>query len=353
MKRATSIALACAAVLAAATTAHAQVKLTAATSSKNSVPWYVTGHTAEVAAAKGVANIQMAEGQTLTKTVQAVAEGKTDISGAPLVLPFLLSKGLGPYAALGKEKGAELASNLRALYPYNVGGYFMMAFQSKGYQGWKDLEGKNVWNGPPAGAALVNARQAITINTGMSDGKQYKGTQTNWDAVNTKLVDGSVDAFVQPLALPHARATVMSSAGKVVIFCTPKEATESPVGKKIMSAPGNILFEAQTDQLGYANNPDVKLVGDADGKCRALGSAFADVVHKDMSFDLAKKLTAAHIATLKELKAKSPALPNVGLAEMNAARSSFCGPNPVKYHPGAVAAWKEAGYTLPACALVQ
>ena len=64
MKRATSIALACAAVLA--TTAHAQVKLTAATSSKNSVPWYVTGHTAEVAAAKGVANIQMAEGQTLT-----------------------------------------------------------------------------------------------------------------------------------------------------------------------------------------------------------------------------------------------------------------------------------------------
>jgi len=97
----------------------------------------------------------------------------------------------------------------------------------------------------------------------------------------------------------------------------------------------------------------VKLVGDTDGKCRALGSAFADVVHKDMSFDLARKLTAAHIASLKELKAKSPALPNVGLAEMNADRSSFCGPNPVKYHPGAVAAWKEAGYTLPACALVQ
>jgi TRAP-type uncharacterized transport system substrate-binding protein len=353
MNRTSTTALAVAAVLALATSASAQVKLTAATSGKNSIPWYVTGHTGEVAAAKGIANIQMAEGQTLTKTVQAVAEGKTDISGAPLVLPFLLSKGLGPYAALGKDKGAELASNLRALYPYNVGGYFMMAFQSKGYKGWQDLKGKTVWNGPPAGAALVNARQAITVNTGMSDGKEYKGVQNNWDALNTKLVDGSADAFVLPLALPHARATVMSSAGKVVIFCTPKSATETPVGKKIMGAPGNIPFEAETASLGYANNPDVQLVGDSDGKCRALGSAFADVVHKDMSFDLAKKLTEAHIATLKTLMAKNPALANVGLAQMDPAKSSFCGPNPVKYHPGAAAAWKAAGYTLPACALVQ
>ena len=27
-----------------------------------------------------------------------------------------------------------------------------------------------------------------------------------------------------------------------------------------------------------------------------------------------------------------------------------CGPNPLKYHPGAVAAWEEAGYTIPDCA---
>lgn len=353
MNRTSTTALAVAAFLALATSASAQVKLTAATAGKNSITWYVTGHTGEVAAAKGIANIQMADGQTLTKTVQAVAEGKTDISAAPLVLPFLLSKGLGPYAALGKDKGAELASNLRALYPYNVGGYFMLAFQSKGYTGWQDLKGKTVWNGPPSGAALVNARQAITVNTGMTDGKEYKGAQDNWDALNTKLVDGSADAFVLPLAMPHARVTVMSSAGKVTVFCTPKAAAESPLGKKIFSAPGNIPLALDIAKLGYANNPDVKIVGDADGKCRALGSAFADVVHKDMSFDLAKKLTEGHISTLKALIAKNPALDNVGLAEMDPARSSFCGPNPLKYHPGAAAAWKAAGYKLPACALVQ
>jgi TRAP-type uncharacterized transport system substrate-binding protein len=81
-----------------------------------------------------------------------------------------------------------------------------------------------------------------------------------------------------------------------------------------------------------------------------LGTAFAEVVNKDMSFDLAKALTAAHIKTLNALKAKAPALKNIGLAEMDPARSSFCGMSPLKYHPGAVAAWKEAGYTIPACA---
>jgi hypothetical protein len=28
----------------------------------------------------------------------------------------------------------------------------------------------------------------------------------------------------------------------------------------------------------------------------------------------------------------------------------MCGPSPVKYHPGAVRAWEEAGYTVPDCA---
>jgi hypothetical protein len=28
----------------------------------------------------------------------------------------------------------------------------------------------------------------------------------------------------------------------------------------------------------------------------------------------------------------------------------MCGLNPLKYHPGSVAAWEEAGYTIPDCA---
>ena len=48
-------------------------------------------HLAEAASAAGVANIQVADGQTLTNSIQNVAEGKSDIAGTPYILPFLLS----------------------------------------------------------------------------------------------------------------------------------------------------------------------------------------------------------------------------------------------------------------------
>ena len=333
----------------AAAGAQAQVNLTAETSSKGSIPHYVVAHLAEVASAAKVANLQVAEGQTLTNSLLNIAEGKSDVSAAPLILPFMMSKGVGPYSALGAEKGAAMAGNLRALYPYNSGGYFMLAFDSKGFKGWGDLKGKTVYNGPPRGAALTNARQAMTINTGMTDGKEYKGLQANWDALNAMLVDGSADAYVLPLTMPHARISVMQAAGKVALYSTPKAAMESEVGKKMLALPGNIPIELKKEDTGYANDPNVRLVSE-DGYMRGLGTAFAEVVNKDMSFDLAKALTAAHIKTLNALKAKAPALKNIGLAEMDPAKSSFCGMSPLKYHPGAVAAWKEAGYTIPACA---
>lgn len=72
-------------------------------------------HLIEIAGTQGIANIQLSDGQTLTNSIQNVAEGKTDIASAPHILPFLMSRGVGPYGSLGKEKGAELAGNLRAI----------------------------------------------------------------------------------------------------------------------------------------------------------------------------------------------------------------------------------------------
>ena len=198
----------------------------------------------------------------------------------------------------------------------------MLAFDSKGFKGWEDLKGKTVYNGPPRGAALTNARQAMTMNTGMTDGKEYKGLQANWDAVDAMLVDGSADAYVLPLTMPHARISVMQAAGKVALYSTSKAAMESEVGKKMLALPGNIPIVLKKEDTGYANDPNVRLVSE-DGYMRGLGTAFAEVVNKDMAFDLAKALTAAHIKTLNALKAKAPALKNIGLAEMDPAKSSF------------------------------
>ena len=106
-------------------------------------------HLTEIAGTRGIANIQLADGQTLTNSIQNVAEGKTDIAGSPHILPFLMSRGVGPYGSLGKEKGAELAGNLRAINPFTLGIFFLFAYDSKNINGGMILKGVPFITVPP------------------------------------------------------------------------------------------------------------------------------------------------------------------------------------------------------------
>ena len=332
----------------AAGPAAAQVNLSAEASSPGNSPHVSILHMAEIASSAGIASLQVQEGQTLTNSVLNVAEGRTDIAPMPLILGFLLDKGRGPYSKQG-EQGAELAANLRALYPYNAGAYGLVALESEGIDSWDDLEGKEVWNGPPRGAALVNARQAIFLAAGLKDGEDYTGHQSNWGQLPTLLVDGSMDAFVFPLTFPSARATTMMAAGNVVMVSTPKDVFESDAYQKIFNAPGNVPIVVKWEDMGYEEGKGIRLISE-DGTFRGMGTAFADIVHKDMSFDMAKALVAEYIDKLDQLKAKTAYMKNVGLATLEPELSGFCGLNTLKYHPGAVAAWEEAGYSVPDCA---
>ena len=98
----------------------AQTTLTAETTTPGSTPHYIDSTLAAVLDSAGVATMQITEGATLTNSVQAVAEGQLDMAPAPLILPFLLSRGIGPYSGIGPERGAELASNLRVIF-FNAG----------------------------------------------------------------------------------------------------------------------------------------------------------------------------------------------------------------------------------------
>ena len=122
---------------------------------------------AEVAATGKIATIQVQIGKTLTRTVREVAEGKSDISAGGMIHIFLMTRALGPYSGLGKEKGKELGDNLRLLYPYHLAAIYLVAFQSTGIDSWDKLKGKTVFNGPPRGGALIAARQAIRLTTGL------------------------------------------------------------------------------------------------------------------------------------------------------------------------------------------
>ncbi len=340
------VAIALAAVLSG--TAHAAENLTAETASPGGSIHLSMAHLAEIAAEKGIANIQVADGQTLTNSVQNVAEGKTDIAGTPYILPFLLAQGRGPYSKLGPEKGAELAANLRALYPVTLGIFALYAYDSKGLKGWGDLEGKTIYNGPPRGAAVTNARAVIQLAAGLKEGDGYKGVQVNWGQAVKTITDGSADAVVLPILFPDSRITQALASGSMTVWSIPKDKWDSEPFQKYLRAPGSAPFTlpASDATLGEAG---VTLVTE-DGTFRGLATIGGDIVSKNMSFDLAKSLTKAHIDTLDRLKSKAPFARHAGYGVVDVVKSGMCGPNPLKYHAGAVAAWEEAGFTIDDCA---
>ena len=340
------------AALAAATClgtgALAQGSLTAETASPNTTPGISIISLSEAAAKAGVADIQVTAGQTLTNSVQNVAEGKSDIAAAPFILPFLMSRGVGPYAGLGAEAGADLAGQLAVLYTYRISVQGLYAYDSSNISGWDDLEGKTIYNGPPRGAALTNARLLAKTVTGLEEGKGYTGVQVNWGQAVKTIQDGSADAFILPQAFPDPRVTAALASGNITVFSMPKEAHESEAFQNVTKLTGTVAFSMPVAEMGYGDG--VTVVSE-DDTFRGPGTVGGDIVNVSMDFDTAKGLTAAFIENIETIyHAKASFMPVSWHGETDIALTDMCGTNPMKYHPGAVAAWEEAGYTLPDCA---
>ena len=75
-----------------------------------------------------------------------------------------------------------------------------------------------------------------------------------------------------------------------------------------------------------------------------------DMVNKSMDEELAYQLTKAHIENLEKHKKIAPFMSTLNFGVLDRAVTGLCGPNPVKFHRGAVRAWEEAGQTVPECA---
>ncbi|WP_299350777.1 TAXI family TRAP transporter solute-binding subunit [uncultured Shimia sp.] len=329
--------------------AVAQTNLTAETASPGGATHLSLAHLTEVAGTSGVANIQLADGQTLTNSIQNVAEGKTDIAGTPYILPFLMSRGVGPYGSLGKEKGAELASNLRAINPFVLGIFFLFAYDSKGIGGWDDLKGRKIYNGPPRGGALTNARSMIQIVAGLKDGEDYEGMQINWGQGATLISSGEPDAVVLPELFPSPRLTIPSAAGKMTGWSMPIEAYESEAMQKYMKAPGSAPWTSSVASIQDVMGEDWSFVSE-DDTFRAFATIGGNVVNKNMDDALVYDLVNVYIASLKDLMGKAPYGETVGY---DFPMQGMCGANPIQYHPAAARAWREAGFEIDDCAVAQ
>jgi len=341
--------IASAVLIIAGSQVSAQVNITGETTAPAQVPAQAMFGVAELAASAGIADIQIAAGQTLTNSVQNVAEGKTDIATAPFILPFLMSKGAGPYAKMGKETGAELSKNIQLLYPHTLAVFTMYAYNAKGISGWDDLKGRKILNGPPRGAATSNSRALAQFFGGAKHGEDYESVTVNWNQASAAIVDGTADAAVLTVHFPGPRETRNSAAGAMTMWSMPKAKFESDPAKKLLNKPGSVAYLAPVSfiQEKMGSNWTIK---SEDGTFRGMAVTGGDFVNKSMDAELAYQLTKAHIENVDAIKAIAPFMETLNHGVIDPKVAGLCGPNPVKFHPGAVRAWEEAGHSIPDCA---
>ena len=331
--------------------AFAQATLTAETTSPGSTPHYIDTTLAAILDADGVATMQITEGATLTNSVQAVAEGQLDMAPAPLILPFLLSRGVGPYSGVGAEKGAVLAENLRALFFSAPSAQLFGHYNSGAIQGIADIEGKRIYNGPPRGAALTTGRAAIQLLSGLKDGEGYEGVQTPWPDTVSTITGGAVDGWTLPEGLPSGRQIAIAAAGGTTIYDMPSELLNSELGQQIVNAPGNAPYSIPIEEYraAYAGN-DITIVTD-DDTFDTFALAFAQIVPATMDEDLAYQITKSYLAGQEWFETGSPRGPYLFLSfgDIDGKSQGACGAVTMKLHPGAIRAYEEAGHTIADC----
>jgi len=331
--------------------ASAQTTLTAETTGPGSTPHYIDTTLAAVLDSAGVATMQITEGATLTNSVQAVAEGRLDMAPAPLILPFLLSRGIGPYSGIGPEKGAELADNLRVIF-FNAGSAQMLGYyNSNPVEDIRDMSGLRIWNGPPRGAALTSGRAMIQLLSGIKDGEGYEGVQTPWPDTVSTVTSGGADAWTIPEGLPSGREIAIAAAGGITIHDVPSDLLASELGQQILNAPGHAPYSVPIDEFraAYAGN-DITIVVD-DESFDSFATAFGQIVPAGMDEQLVYDITAAFLAGEDRFLTGSPRGPYVRLSfgDIDGVGQGVCGAVQIKMHPGAIRAYEDAGYTVADC----
>lgn len=331
--------------------ASAQVTLTAETTTPGSTPHYIDSTLAGLLSSAGVATMQITEGATLTNSVQAVAEGRLDMAPAPLILPFLLSRGIGPYSGVGPERGAELASNLRVIF-FNAGSAQMFGYyNSNPIADIRDLAGTRIWNGPPRGAALTSGRAMIQLLSGLQDGQGYEGIQTEWPDLESTITGGGADAWTVPEGLPSGRQISLAAAGGITIHDVPSDLLASELGRQIVAAPGHAPYSVPIEEFraAYAGN-DITVVVD-DDSFDSFATAFGQIVPATMDEQLVYDIVSTFLAGEERFITGSPRGPfaRISFGDIDGVTQGVCGAVQLKMHPGAIRAFEDAGHTVADC----
>lgn len=316
-----TLALSLAAMAAPAVHA-AKISMESATAS--SVTGLVPSTLAPAWSKAGV-DVELALGQTLTKSLLKLGQGTLDASVMPLPAYASLIAGKGPYAQLGAEKGKALADNVRSLFAFTASTYHPIVWADSGIEKWSDIKGKRVFIGPPAGAANAQIIGLVKAASGLEEGKDYTGIKAPWNVATDSFKDGQYDVYIGALGVGSQTVIELSLSRKIRLLSMPDRKAPPPaLGMGVATIKGGLY-------PGQVNTNDTI----------AWSTLMMLAVNKNLSDDVAYQLTKVYFDQLPALQKANAALAHLSADE---ALDGLVAP----LHPGALRYYKEAARSVPA-----
>jgi len=301
--------------------AHA-AKISMESASTNSVVGILPQTLAPQWAKAGV-DVELALGQTLTKSLLKMGQGSLDASVIPLPAYASLVDGTGPYAKMG-EKAQALAGNVRALFAFTASTYHAMVWADSGIESWADVKGKRVFIGPPAGAANAQIMGLVKAASGYVEEKDYTGIKAPWNVATDNFKDGQYDLYVGSFGIGSQALVELTLGRKIRLLSMPdRSAPPAKLGMKVSVVPAGTY-------PGQVNT----------GETIAWSTLMMLAVNKDVSDEVAYQLTKTYFEQLPALIKN-----NAVMAHLSAG-DAFDGLT-TPLHPGALKYYKEAGISVP------
>lgn len=274
-------------------------------------------------------NLQVNEGQTLTKSAIKLGQGKIDVSVVPPVMVPWMHKGTRFYKA-NPETAKKAINNIRLILAYGSGVRHYMVWEDSGIKTWADLKGKRIFVGPPRGGASPVAIQSIKINSGLVNKKDYKEIRMPWNAGIQAMADGKLDVFVRPAGIGAASIDQLGAKRKFRLLAVDRKA---PGMAKFMAGEDRVYLTIPAGTYKNQSNNDKDILVD--------GFRHQLAVRKDMSDEMVYKITKTLFDNLKAMKNSAVTLRDITLED------PFSGGN-IPLHPGALRYYKEQGKKVPA-----
>ena len=274
--------------------------------------------------------IQVSVGKPATKSAILAAKKDTDLfTTAPTINLYMQKK---MYMFKKVKNAPELNANLRGIINFPLGPYHMVVFESSGIKTIKDIKGKKVFLGPPAGAATRVMTMVVEGATGYKPGKDFQTMRFDWKTAETAFLDRQMDVHMSPTTLPSPTIQQFAMSGKIRILTIPDEAFQSALIKKALGFPGRTVEIIPKDIYGknQVNTKDSK----------AIDSWVGIGTHKWLDTEIVYNMTKAFWEHIDQVYATAEWMKGItkdtALNQMN-----------IPLHIGSYKYYKEAGWNIP------